>query len=108
MWQGFTFCLLYYMEHSLFLFEINEDSAQIEMHIALFYSYFGDKGDYSTADLKALRWPSVGFTPHPALSVMKNEKRIDKDTDYTQKTNQGLNKCNLREYTTTTFWNLNL
>ncbi|CAB1438061.1 unnamed protein product [Pleuronectes platessa] len=51
-------------------------------------SYFGDKGDYSTADLNARRWPSVGFTPHPALSVMKNEKRIDKDTDYSQKTNK--------------------
>lgn len=49
------------------------------MHFALFYSYFGDKRDYSTGDSKALRWPSVSFTPHLALSVMKNDKRVEKE-----------------------------
>lgn len=44
------------------------------MHFALFYSYFADKRDYSTEAPKGLRWSSVSFTPHLALSVMKNMK----------------------------------
>lgn len=58
------------------------------MHFTLFYSYVENKGDYSTGDPKAPRWPSESLTPHLALSVMKNDKREDKQMDQRQKTNK--------------------
>lgn len=55
--------------------------------------YFEDKKDCNTGDSKGLRWPSVSFTPHLALSVMKNDKRADKDRSISYIGPTRLNKC---------------
>lgn len=52
-------------------------NVHITLTALLLYStelqYFEDKEDCNTGDSKGLRWPPVSFTPHLALSVMKNE-----------------------------------
>lgn len=61
------------------LLAVNKDlHAFIWIHFALFYSYFGDSRDYSTGDPKGLRWAGC-FTPPPALSVMGNVEKINKE-----------------------------
>ena len=56
-------------------------------------SCFEDKGDYSPGDPKGHRCPSVSFTPHLALSVMKNDKRVDKERRISDRGPSRLIKC---------------
>lgn len=54
----------------------------ILMHFALFYRVtLKTKGTTAQEDPKGLRWPSVSFTPHLALSVMKNDKSRQREMD---------------------------
>lgn len=60
------------------MFEINHSALEFECTLLYSTVTLRTKEGYSTGEFKGLGWSSVSFTPHLALSVMENNKKVDK------------------------------